>query len=69
MVALAAGAILVGAVGAVLFQLVAQMLSFPAPVAVIGITVMAAALLSSLRRHRRTQAGRRYPGNPERSRN
>ena len=55
----AAAAILVGAVGAVLFQLVSQMLSFPAPVAVIGITVMAAALLNSLRRHLRTRGGHR----------
>jgi hypothetical protein len=42
-----------GAVGAALLQLVVQMLGFPAPVAVIGMTVMAAALLISLRRHLR----------------
>jgi hypothetical protein len=48
-VAFAAAAVMAGAVGAALLQLVGQLLSFPAPVAVTGITVMAAALLSSLR--------------------
>lgn len=52
-VALAAAAVMAGAVGAALLQLVGQLLSFPAPVAVIGITVVAAALLNSLRRHLR----------------
>jgi hypothetical protein len=54
--ACAAAAVMVCAVGAALFQLVDQMLSFPAPIAVIGITVMAAALVKALRRHLR--AGR-----------
>lgn len=52
-VAFAAAAVMVGAVGAALVQLVVQLLGFPAPVAVIGITVMAAALLNSLRGHLR----------------
>jgi hypothetical protein len=56
-VAFAAAAVMAGAVGAALLQLVGQLLGFPAPVAVIGITVMAAALLNSLRRHRRTRTG------------
>jgi hypothetical protein len=54
-VAFAAAAVMVGAVGAALVQLVGQLLGFPAPVAVIAITAMAAALLNSLRRHRRTR--------------
>jgi hypothetical protein len=53
------------AVGAALFQLVAELVSFPAPIAVTAITVMAAALLNSLRRHIRTQPGHWHgPGNP-----
>ena len=52
-VAFAAAAVMVGAVGAALVQLVVQLLGFPAPVAVTGITVMAAALLNSLRGHLR----------------
>jgi hypothetical protein len=59
--ACAAAAVLVGAVGAALLQLVAQILSFPAPIAVTAMTLMAAALLHSLRSHLRTQA-RRRPG-------
>jgi hypothetical protein len=47
----AAAIVLVGAVGAALLQLVAELLSFPAPIAATAITVMAAALLNSLRRH------------------
>ena len=47
--ACAAAAVMVCAVGAALLQLVAQMLSFSAPIAITGITVMAAALLHSLR--------------------
>ena len=62
--ACAAAAVMVCAVGAALLQLVAQMLSFPAPIAVTGITVMAAALLNSLRRHLRTRAGHRYGPEP-----
>ena len=61
--ACAAAAVMVCAVGAALLQLVAQMLSFSAPIAVTGITVMTAALLNSLRRYLRTRAGHRYgPG-------
>ena len=45
-----AAAVMVCAVGAALLQLVVQLLGFPAPVAVTGITVLAVALLSSLRR-------------------
>jgi hypothetical protein len=50
-VAFAAAAVMAGLVGTVLLQLVTQLLSFPAPVAITGITVLAAALLNSLRRH------------------
>ena len=53
----AVAAVLVGAVGAALLQLGAELLGFPAPVAVTAITVMAAALLNSLRRHVRTRSG------------
>ncbi len=60
-----AAAVLACAVGAALFQLAAQILSFCAPIAVTGLTVMAAALLNSLRRHLRTQAKHRCgPANP-----
>jgi hypothetical protein len=58
--AYAAAAVLFGAVGAALVQLVAQMLSFPAPIAATAITLITAALLHGLLRHLRTQAGRRY---------
>ena len=51
-------------VGAALLQLVAQMLGFSAPIAVTEITVMAAALLNSLRRYLRTRAGHRYGPEP-----
>ena len=57
--ACAAAAVMVCAVGAALIQLVAQLLSFSAPIAVTGITVMAAALLNSLRWALRTRAGHR----------
>ena len=61
----AAATIMICAVGAALLQLAAQILSFPAPIAVTAITLMAAALLNSLRRHLRTQARHRSgPGNP-----
>lgn len=53
----AAAAVMVCAVGAALLQLAVQILSFSAPIAVTGITVMTAALLNLLRRR-----GRR-PGN------
>jgi len=63
--AYAAAAVLAGAAGAALLQLVAQILSFPAPIAVTALTLMAAALLDSLRRHLRPQARRRAgPGHP-----
>jgi hypothetical protein len=53
------------AVGAALLQLVAELASFPAPLAVTAITVMAAALLNSLSRHIRTRPRHWYgPGNP-----
>ena len=58
--ACAAATVMVCAVGAALLQLVTQMLSFSAPIAVTGITVMAAALLNALRRHLRARAGHRY---------
>lgn len=45
-----AGAVMVCAVGAALLQLAVQILSFSAPIAVTGITVMTAALLNLLRR-------------------
>ena len=57
----AAAAVLACAVGAALFQLVAELVSFPAPIAVTAITVMAAVLLNSLRRHIRTQPGHCEP--------
>ena len=61
----AAATVLACAVGAALLQLVAELASLPAPVAVTAITVMAAALLNSLRRHIRTRPGHWYgPGNP-----
>jgi hypothetical protein len=53
----AAATVIACAVGAVLVQLAAELVSFPAPVAVTAITVMAAALLNSLRRHIRTGRG------------
>jgi membrane protein implicated in regulation of membrane protease activity len=56
----AAATVLACAVGAALLQLVAELLSFPAPIAVTAITVMAAALLNSLRRWR--SSGSRRPG-------
>jgi predicted solute-binding protein len=57
----AAAAILSCAVAAALVQLAAELLSFPAPIAVTGMTLMAAALLHSLCRHLRGPA-RRRPG-------
>ena len=63
--ACAAATILIGAVTAALVQLAAELLSFPAPIAVTAMTLMAAALLNSLCRHRRTPARHRSgPGNP-----
>ena len=63
--ACAAAAVLVCAVGAALLQLVAEILSVPAPIAVTALTLIAARALNSLRGHTRTQARHRYsPGNP-----
>lgn len=53
-----AAAIMICAVGAALLQLAVQLVSFPPPIAVPGITLMAAALLNSLRRHLRPRSGR-----------
>ena len=68
--AYAAAAIMICAVGAALLQLAVQLLSFPAPIAVPGITLMAAVLLNSLRRRLRTRAGHRpgpeHPHSPRR---
>jgi hypothetical protein len=49
--ACAASAILICAVAAALIQLAAELLSFPVPIAVTTMTLMAAALLVSPRRH------------------
>ena len=57
--ACAAAAAMVCTAGAALIQLVAQLLSFSAPIAVTGITVTAVALLNSLRWALRTRAGHR----------
>ena len=57
--AYAAATIMMCAVAAVLFQLVVQILSFPVPIAVIAMTLMAAALLNSLCRHLHTSARQR----------
>ena len=62
--ACAAAAVMVCAVGAALLQLVDQMLSFPVPIAVTGITVMAAALVKALRRHLRTRGSPIRPRKP-----
>jgi hypothetical protein len=60
----AAAAVLICAVAAALVQLVAELLSFPAPIAVAAMTLMAAVLLHSLCRHLRRPARRRSgPGN------
>jgi len=47
----AAATALICAAGAALAQLVAEILSFPAPIAITAITLIAVALLHSLRRH------------------
>ena len=60
-IACAAATILICAVAAALVQLAAELLSFPAPIAVTAMTLMAAALLNSLCRHLRTPA-RYRPG-------
>ena len=63
----AVGTVLVCAVGAALLQWIAELLSFPAPIAVTAIMVVAAALLKSLRRHIRTQSGHGYSPAPRRT--
>ena len=63
----AAATILICAVVAALVQLAAELVSFPAPIAVTAMTLMAAALLNSLCRHLRTSARHRSgPGNSHR---
>jgi hypothetical protein len=52
-VAYVAATVMVCAVGAALLRLVAQILSFPTPVAATAITLIAAAMLNWLRRHLR----------------
>jgi len=54
--AYAAATVLICAAGAALLQLVVQILAFPAPIAATAITLLAAALLNSLRRHLRIRA-------------
>jgi hypothetical protein len=61
--ACAAATILICAVAAAVVQLAAELLSFPAPIAVTAMTLMAAALLHSLCRRLRTPA-RHRPGPP-----
>jgi len=56
----AAATILTCAVGAALLQLAAEILSFPAPIAIPAMTLMTAVLLNSLRRHLR--GGRVHQG-------
>jgi hypothetical protein len=60
----AAATIMICAVGAALVQLAAEILSFPAPIAVTAMTLMAAALLKSLRRLRTRARHQPDPGNP-----
>jgi len=63
--ACAAATILICAVAAALVQLAAELLSFPAPIVVTAMTLMATALLNSLCRHLRMPARHRSgPGNP-----
>jgi len=54
----AAATVLICAVGAALAELVAEILSFPAPIAITAITLIAVALLHSLRRHLCTRPSR-----------
>jgi membrane protein implicated in regulation of membrane protease activity len=55
----AAAAVMICAVGATLLHLVVEIVSFPAPIAVAGITVITAALLNLLRRGLRARARHR----------
>jgi Kef-type K+ transport system membrane component KefB len=57
--ACAAAAVMICAVGAALLQLVVEILSFPAPIAVAGITVITATLLHVLCRCLRARARHR----------
>ena len=57
--AYAAAAVMICAVGTALFQLTAEIVSFPAPIAVAGITVITAALLKLLYRCLRAWARHR----------
>jgi biotin transporter BioY len=57
--ACAAAAVMICAVGAALLQLAAEIVSFPAPIAVVGITVITAALLHALSRCLRARARHR----------
>lgn len=60
-----AAMILVCAIVAAVAQLAAELVSFPAPIAITAMTLMAAALLDSLCRHLRTPARHRSgPGTP-----
>jgi Flp pilus assembly protein TadB len=66
--AYAAATVMICAVGAAVLQLVVQILSFSPPIAVTAMTLIAATLLSSLRRHVRIRARHRYgPSNPHRA--
>ena len=61
----AAAAVMVCAVGAALFQLAILIFSFSAPLAIIAITLVAMALLRSLRRRTRASSRNRFgPRNP-----
>jgi len=61
----AAATILICAIAAAVAQLAAELLAFPAPIAVTAMTLMAAAVLDLLGRHLRTSARHRSgPGNP-----
>jgi len=59
-----AATILICAVAAALVQVGAELLSFPAPIAVTAMTLMAAALLNSLCRHLRNSARHRSGREP-----
>ena len=57
--ACAAAAVMIVAIGIELFQLTTQILSFSSPVVIVVATLVAAALLHSLRRRLRSTAGHR----------
>jgi CHASE2 domain-containing sensor protein len=58
--ACAAAAVMICAVGAALLQLAVEIVSFPAPIAAVGITVITAALLNVLCRGLRARARHRH---------